>query len=171
MAKKIQDFTTKIFYDSYENAKTEAKNYESEARIRRNIHYILKSVIGFAGLVIGFGVDAPLAKIIGFCISAAILIDEISSNHKRFLIIQAATNFYLGLLEQIEHSYNQDLAKNVLPLRDAGDHDAAKKAFEEHNLKFREMIFENTRKYKETLRTADLKFMAATPVNSGSGNS
>ena len=170
MAKKIQDFTTKIFYDTYETAKVEARKYESEAKTRRIIHYILKSTVAFAGLFIGFGVDPPIAKIIGFCISAAILIDEISSNHKRFLIIQAATNFYLALLEEIEHGYNQELARNVLPLRDAGNHDGAKKALEDHNLKFREIIFESTKKYKETVRSGDLKFLASIPVNSGSSN-
>lgn len=124
----LLEFLTNRFEESYEATKADASNCAREAKWRRFSAYALKAIAVFGGISIAAGLRGVWSQIVGILITVAVALDALFSNHKRLLIVTAASHAYSNLLSNIRQSYNRQLA-GVLKLRQT-DQDKAKAKLE-----------------------------------------
>ena len=93
--------------EAFKDAKTAADTYGKRASRRRMLAYGLKGIALFGGLFVAVVQSHP--AIMGVVISAAVLVDQLMSNHQRLITEQVAVNAVQHTLRRIETDYNDQV--------------------------------------------------------------
>jgi hypothetical protein len=93
----------------YQQALRGERRGSSVARVRRLIAYLLKFVAAGGSLVVATGYVPAWNQPIGAAILIAVLIDGVSSNHRRLLSEVQAGYAYEFLRERVSREYNRSL--------------------------------------------------------------
>lgn len=93
----------------YKQAIAGEKRGKSVARLRRLLAYLLKFVAAGGSLVVATGYLPTWNQHIGAAILVAVLLDSVSSNHKRLLSEVQAGYAYEFLRERVVREYNRKL--------------------------------------------------------------
>ena len=93
----------------YKQAIAGEKRGKSAGRLRRSLAYALKLVAGGGSLVVATGYLPAWNQHIGAAILIALLLDSVSSNHKR-LLSEVQAGYAFGFLrERVTREYNRTL--------------------------------------------------------------
>lgn len=103
-------------------AKATQSKYERSTKIRRMLAIALKAIALFGGLAVATGWVNQ--TVLGVVISAAVLLDQLLSNHSRLLSEGVAANAVARTMRIAENSFNYNLVK-VIEIRDKGKQKAA----------------------------------------------
>lgn len=103
----------------YQQARDGEIRGKRAATARKVVAYVLKGIAGGGSLVVATGYFAGWHQLIGVAILVALLLDTISSNHKRLLSLVQAGYAYEFLIQKVSRQYNRDADPLVKKLRDA----------------------------------------------------
>ncbi len=161
----MYDFSTVAFDNLYNKAVKEGQELHKEAKTRRIMAYVLKGIAVLSGIALSTGLPKQAAQVLGIIVAVVIAIDTLFANHKRLIVITAASNAYKNLFDKIGYAYNHELQGKVIAVRDSPKGDRQEnqmKAFEaltKLNQDFSTLIYENTSRLKKKIQDADLAFL------------
>lgn len=134
---------------------------KSVARLRRLLAYLLKFVAAGGSLVVATGYVPNWNQPIGAAILIAVLVDGVSSNHRRLLSEVQAGYAYEFLRERVSREYNRNfdpILKARQRLVDAGQptetSDIARDALQQ---KTHKDLTDGIKQIRESVAAADLK--------------
>jgi hypothetical protein len=131
------------------------------AGLRRVAAYLLKGVAAGGSLFVATGYVPAWNQPVGVAILIAVLLDSVSSNHKRLLSEVKAGYAYEFLREGVSREYNRSVDPLLKRRQKASargeDGQAADDAIEALQQKTHVRLTEGIRQIRESLATADLK--------------
>lgn len=161
--KENNSYSTKMFEDAYNSAKSRHSEYSSESKKRLFVAYVFKIIAVIGGIVLTTGVPEKVAQVIGISISIVIAIDLIFSNHKRLLITTKASKGLGLFLEDIQFQYNKSI-QFVMNHRDSGNDQQAKESHDSINNEYAIKCHEKSQQVKKAVDEADLKLLEALSI-------
>lgn len=129
--------------------------------LRRVAAYVLKIIAAGGSLVVATGYLPEWNQPIGVAILIAVLVDGITSNHKRLLSEVQAGYAYGFLYERVSREHNRNLDPILKDLKSGANVQAATEAKDALEQKAHTDLTNGIRAIRESLRDADLRALEA----------
>lgn len=145
--------------DLYKQAAAGQERGEKFGKIRRRIAYILKIIAAGGSLFVATGLLPSWHQAVGIAILVAVLIDTVSSNHKRLLAEVEAGYAFRALRSRVKGEFNRE-ASELFVQKNSGD-DSVQPQIDALMKKTHGVLSDGIQKVETTRDKADLEGLRA----------